>query len=1000
MLVSFLHRCSSPNSLHVMTKVLATTIASIFLLNACSTKTLLSDAAKPNTGGEDAQVISAFPNSSIPVDKNIHKATLENGLSYIVRANKRAQDYAELRLVVKAGSMQEDDAQLGFAHFVEHMAFNGTQDFKKREIIEFVESIGMKFGAHLNAYTSFNETVYKLRIPLAQEGALETGIRILENWAHKISFETQDIDDERGVVLEEWRGRKGAQDRIREQTFSTLMDGSDYAQRLPIGTDDNIINGTHNDLKRFYETWYRADLMTVIVVGDFSQNESDTANTGFESNDTKEGAATPSIQDVTNLLEKYFAKLKTPGPISELAKQRLVPQTLSKYKVPAIKIVGDKDLSSTSFYITWRQPEFKVNNTADLRQQIIHNLLLRSVNARFGEASWKTDTPYTQASVNFSRNYDLGFQFTLGVGSKPSQLAESFEQSLLILHQVKEHGITPNELAEQSKIYIDGLNKALSQQASYQHASYIQHYKEFVLFEEPISLASLSFYVEQAKRILPTITAEELQAQLSTWLSTDDAVLVASMPEAEINDAPSEKDLLNIYAASAQTTQPPYTPPKQVLELMPSMPEAGFVIKKTYIEKWDAHLWELSNGAKVYLKASKFEENNIRFSAYSPGGYAKFDDDAYLRSFGMMNTISAMGLGDLDTPTYNQYSRDKRFRFSSHIGTYSEGASGSTTQEELIPFMQTLHLNFVAPRKDPDIFNWLKGLYKPQIEKRYNNPNALFAAKIREATRAGNPRNVEFDLAMLAQQDLDTIYDIRKQSFSNAADFTFVFVGDFKFDDMESLLNTYVASLPANENTDQYTLLPDYDAKGDFIITLKKGKEAKATVRMNMWGDASWSPKALLVFNTLKASLESRLMIRLREELAGVYGVSVGGSFSQWPYQENNIQVAFTCDPKRIDELKEEVNAVFAEFIAGNIDPQSIENNKTRMLTERQKRLKENGFWLYRLLSEVQPYKTVSLSEYTALVESITLDDVHKAAKQYLNREDKYFATLVPEEIE
>ncbi|MFW8590546.1 M16 family metallopeptidase [Glaciecola sp. 2405UD65-10] len=997
MLLSFLHPCSLSNTFHNISRVLVTA-ASLMLLNACGTKNVPSNVDSFSNELLNEQASSLQASLVIPVDKNIHKATLSNGLSYIVRANKRAENYAELRLVVKAGSIQEDEAQLGFAHFVEHMAFNGTQDFKKREIIEFVESIGMQFGAHLNAYTSFNETVYKLRIPLGQKGALETGIHILENWAHKISFEAQDIDDERGVVLEEWRSRKGAQDRIREQTFPILMNGSDYAQRLPIGTDSNITNGTHSDLKRFYDTWYRPDLMTVIVVGDFSQ--SINTQPSFEGSLAKGDESNPSVRSVSQLIERYYSTIKAPEPGSMLPEKRMQAQTLTKYTKPAIKIVGDKDLSATSFYITWRQPEFKINNVADIRQQIIHNLLLGSINVRFNEASWKTDTPYTHASVNFSRNYDLGFQFTLGVGSKPLQLAASVQHSLLMLQQVKERGITPNELAEQSKIFIDGLNKALSQQPSYQHAGYIQHYKEYVLFEEPVSLASLSFYVEQAKRILPTITANELQEKLNTWLANDDAVLVASMPESEVDDAPSQSDLLNIYTASGQATPPPYTPPKQVLKLMTTSPEAGKVINKTYIEKWDAHLWELSNGAKVYLKASKFEENNIRFSAYSPGGYAKFDDDTYLRSFGMMGAISAMGLGELDTPTYNQYSRDKRFRFSSYISTYSEGASGSTTKEELLPFMQTLHLNFVAPRKDYEIFDWLKGLYKPQIEKRYNNPNALFSSKIREVTRAGNPRDVEFDLAMLAHQDLDTIYDIRKQSFENAADFTFVFVGDFEFDDMERMLNTYVASLPSNENTDSLKLLPDYDAQGDFTITLAKGKEAKATVRMNMWGDASWSPKEQLVFNTLKSSLENRLMIRLREELAGVYGVSVGGGFSQWPYQENNILVAFTCDPMRIDELKDEVKAIFAEFMAGEIDPQSIENSKTRMLTERQKRLKENGFWLYRLLSEVQPYQSVPLSEYSTLVESITLDDVHKAAKRYLNRENKYLATLVPEEFE
>lgn len=965
-------------SLHKLS-VFSLTLLLLLLLDSCSS---------PNKLVEPASSATSPKLDSIPISDKVIKGQLENGVSYLLRANNRPEDFAELRLIVKTGSIHEDEAQLGFAHFVEHMAFNGTADFKKREIIEFVESIGMQFGAHLNAYTSFDETVYQLRIPLSQEGALETGIHILENWAHKISFEHQAIDDERGVVLEEWRSRLGAQERIREQTMPILLKGSAYPDRLPIGTEHIIKQGKYEDLERYYKTWYRADLMTVVVVGDFLTADSEALP------DSRSDKL--STSQVVNLIKKYFNQVEKPAALSEVSIRKMKDQKLEEYTEPAIKIVSDQDLSSGSFYVTWRQPKFAVRNEADIRQSIIQNLLIGSLNTRFNQAVWQADTAFVHAGVSFSRNYALGHQFTLGVSPKPNMLGNSLQSTLQTLYGALQHGISELELSRQTKILLDGLHKSLSQEQTFSHGAYIEHLKAHALYNEAIP--SLQYYIETVERILPTIDVEDLQHQLKAWLNTQNAVMVATLPDAELSKAPTEADLLAVFKGVGNKPAPIFAPPQDVLELMSEHDlSAGSVLNKSYVEKWDAHLWSLSNGVKVYLKPTEFKDNEIRFWAYSPGGYSKVDDEAYLSSFGMMDSINNMGLGNLGTDAYNQYSRDKRFRFSTKIDTYSETAYGSTTQQELLPFMQTMYLNFTAPRKDAEIFDWLKELYAPKIEKRYNHPQNLFYAKIRQATRAGNPRSVEFDSEMLSKQNLQTIYQIRKQAFANAADFTFVFVGDMDLTSMENMLSTYVATLPVSDKFDTVSLLPDYDAEGDIAIHLKKGTEPKATVIMNMWGDAKWSAKDQLIYSGLISALENRLLIRLREELGGVYGVNVGGSFSQWPYQENNLQISFTCKPERIEELKAEIEAVFKDFMTGNISQASLENYKTRLLSVRQKQLKENGFWLNRLMSDVTPYQVVPLNEYNALVESIQMDDLVKAAQQYLNRSDKYFATLQPE---
>ena len=940
---------------HIAVKI--SIVLGALLLGSCAHLSHNKDISLASS--ENVTLISDTP--------HIIKGELNNGLTYIVRENKRPQNFAELRLIVKAGSMQEDEAQRGFAHFVEHMAFNGTEDFEKREIIEFVESIGMQFGAHLNAYTGFDETVYKLRIPLDQEGTLETGIQILENWAHKISFETHAIDSERSVVLEEWRSRKGAQERILEKTLPLLLAGTQYPERLPIGIPEIIQYGSHADLVRYYKTWYRADLMSVVAVGDFDG------------------------ESVQKLIEKYFNKLSVQNN-----QAHKTPQVLKPLKQPVFAVVADKDLTSSGYYMLWRLPAFEERSIADIRQSTIHNLVLRALNTRFNEAIWKVDAEHVNARVGFNRNHSLGQQFSVSVNNKPGMLAASFQTVLLDLKRAKEHGFTQVELDREKKIILDAYAESLSKQDTFDHAGYLNQYSHYFL--NGGALSSLAFKAQAVKEAIASISTLDLQQQLAKWLANDNAVMVATLPVQELEKAPSKEDLLAIYKTVKKTPTSTYTPSEDVTALMQHIPQFGSVVSKSYIEAIDSHVWELSNGIKVHLKQTSFKDNEIRFSAYSEGGFSQYDDASYLKSFGMLSSIEKMGLGKLDTQAFNQYMRNKRFSFSTQINTYSEQAFGHTSREELEAFMQSLHMNFIGPRKDKEVFDWLKSLYKPRIEKRFNNPTNLFYAKIREQISAGDPRAVEFDLERLEQQDLETIFNIRKASFANAADFHYVFVGDIDLLEMEKMLSRYMATLPANEQRDTAQPLGDYDTKGKHHIRLQKGNEPLANVIMSMWGSSAWSQSNSLAFAALKSALQERLLIRLREEIAGVYSVNVSGSFSDWPYQESNLSVSFTCDPERIDELQDEVKQVFAQFMQGNIEQSSIDNFKTRMLTNRQKQLKENGFWQNYLIDRLLPYTFITLDEFEPLVNGLQKDMLIDAAKEHLNRKDKYIAILVPED--
>ncbi|MFT5900769.1 MAG: zinc protease [Glaciecola sp.] len=951
---------SSAKSSHLVIVILCALMALVSCTNSVQSK--IDEMAEADQLTTTTKQIE----KALPVRQDIVKGVLDNGLSYFIRDNKTPENFAELRLVVKAGSLQEDISQLGFAHFAEHMAFNGTADFEKQEIVEFVESIGMRFGAHLNAYTSFDETVYQLRIPTDTPGNIETGIHILENWAHKISFDPQAIDDERGVVLEEWRGRKGASERIFEQSLPITLGGSDYPNRMPIGDKDIIIHGSHTDLRRFYDTWYRSDLMSVIAVGDFGDT------------------------DVEALITQYFGQLIK--PTNKVLKPK---QTLTKYDVPQFSLVTDPDLTSSGFSISWRLPEFVPKTEADLRDATINRLLLNALNNRFSEKSWQPSSPYTNARSAFSRQYNLGSQFSVGVGVKPDKFSEAFTDVLEELKRAQQYGITQAELDQQKRIYIEGLKEGITKQDTLSHNAYVGQFMRHFLQGQTIASLQQRFAIIQS--YIDDLTAADLQARLHEWMALDDVMISANAPENDSEKLLSEAEFMALWEQAKTLQTEAYAPQAEVSKLMTTLPSPGSILNKSYIDKWDTHVWTLSNGIKVHLKQTDFKDNEIRFWALSPGGYSLVTDEQYLSSFAMMTSLPSMGLGELDTEQYNNYRRGKRFSLSTSIGGYSEQAYGSSTQKELEDFMQTLHLRFTAPRKDQERFDWIKGLYRPQIEKRFNNPQALFYSKIRQALNNPDKRDTEFDIPALERQNLDTIFDIRKSSFANAGDFNYVFVGDMDFVQMERMLSTYVATLPTSDKNDEALIRPDIDIEGMTEVHLQKGFEPKATVIMRIWGEAQWSHLNNLAYGALKSGLENRLRNRLREELGAVYSVGVSGNFKRWPHQENSIAVSFTCDPERIEELRGEVEQVFNEFIDGNIEPSIVENYKTRLLTQRAKALKENSFWQAHIMNSMTQFTPTPIDEYETLVNSLTIDIVKAAAKEYLSREDGYYATLTPQ---
>lgn len=904
----------------------------------------------------------------LPISPRIVKGQLDNGITYLIRQNNTPEKRAELRLVVKAGSILEDDNQQGFAHFVEHMAFNGTQDFDKQEIIEYVESIGMKFGAHLNAYTSFDETVYKLQLPSNEEETLEKGIHILENWAHKITFNPLEIDKERGVVLEEMRARQGASWRIFNKQLPVIYQDSQYALRLPIGNKEILEQGTHQNLIRFYKDWYRPDLMTLVAVGDFDPKH------------------------VQVLFEKYFSSIELASQHKKQKPIYSIPDNLA----PLVTIETDPELTRTTVEIQVKQSTVEPVNYQQYYQKLIAKLFIDMLNGRFGEATLAPNAPVIGAGASFGRFRAEKSVFTLAATAKPTKSKAVVTFLLTELNRVLEHGFTQSELDRYKQNLLSKLDNAAKEMDTTQSSRLANEYVRHVVRGE--SIAGADHYVAIGEKFLPRITLDEINALGKTWFTANNRIIKISAPESEKSNLPSKTELVTLVEHVSQQQVTAYEDDQVIQQLMQKSPEAGSIISKVYDEKLDSHVWVLSNGVKVVLKNTDFKHDEIQFSARANGGYSLLEPEMMFQTIMTANIVEMSGIANYTLADISKFSKGKQFWLRTKINNDNQSISGSSSVKDIEHFMQMLHLKFVAPRKDQQAFDSYISRVESSILDRFNSPQGVFSEQIRLKQYSQNPRSIKFDADVVKNQDLDRSYRFYQQRFANAANFNFVFVGNIDLLQMENLLSTYVASLPTMTKKDKAVIHDNLRTKGKLTVKVEKGLVPKATVLLNFYGDSPWSHKQQMNLNALEYVLSSILRERIREEKSGVYSIKVKSGFSRLRNQ-HSTKISFTCDPSRVEELVAEIHKVIENLKVNQTEDKYVENYITQKLKNRETKLTTNAFWKSYLLWDAETdYQQLGLNEFVSLVESISKQTVLDAANHYLNIEDSLTAILLPEQ--
>jgi len=942
------------------------------LLAALLAQLPLSQAA-PGTASAAVPAAAAIdPSAVIPVGPQVKVGKLDNGLTYYIQKNGKPEHRLELRLVVKAGSVLEDDDQRGLAHFLEHMAFQGSTHFEKHQLVSYLQSIGVKFGADLNAYTSFDETVYMLPVPTENKDNVEQGFTVLEDWAHGLNLIDADIDKERGVVLEEARLGKGAGERIRKVLLPKLFNGSRYAERLPIGQEDVIRNAKPEALRRFYRDWYRPDLMAVVVVGDIEP------------------------LDAERLIKAHFAGLKNPAK----ERARTYPEIAPLAGTEAL-VVTDKEIGANSVSLRYPVRYAPDHGTyGEYREQMVERMFGLMLSQRLGELAQQPAPPFMGAGAGVSALTPSYKGYTasasLGAGGAGPAIAALLQEQ----QRVRQYGFTAPELERMRKSILHGLERAYNERNTTDSSQYVDEYTRHFLSGEAIGGIEAEYKLAQA--ILPAISLEEVDAFARKTIPADAGKLVLYVGgEDKAAAAPSGEQLLLEAAAAERAPVSARAEKKLASELMARPARPGAVVEASKDERIGVTRLTLSNGVKVILKPTDFQKDQVILAGYRRGGQTLFEQKD-LPNVRYATTLAAtMGLKDFAPVDLQKVLAGRSANAQVGMGAYADSASGvsGSSALDVETMFQLLWLRFAPPRRDEGLYKSYMGKQQEILRKRLATPEARFNDVLVDTLYARHPYEPHaITLEDANRVDLDRSLGVYRQRFSSAKGMTFVLVGDFEVEKIEPLLAAYLGTLPTPDLPLEYRDVGLRTARGVIKQEVQAGSEPKSTVSITFSGPAAWSPAESLRMSALMEIMNLRIMDVLREKLGLIYTGGIQGVLDDVPYQHYSISAALPTGPEKVDPA---IAALFAEIERMKTqgpDQADVDKYKRNWHVSHARALRENGAWLGNLLFSVihgtDPARIVTIEKE---VDALSAAEVKKAAQRYFDMSNYVQVVLDPE---
>ncbi len=939
-------------------------VAFFFITASFSQETIIKDSKETTIEVKDAP---------IPTDPNIRTGTLDNGLTYYIRNNGKPENKVVLRLAVNAGSILEDDDQQGLAHFMEHMNFNGTKNFKKNELVDYLQSIGVKFGQHLNAYTGFDETVYILPIPSDDEEKLEKGFQIIEDWAFNTLLTDEEIDKERGVVLEEYRLGLGADKRMLANWLPKMMYNSKYAKRLPIGKKEILENFSYDAIRKFRDDWYRPDLMAVVAVGDVD------------------------VDKLEAKIKEHFSK----APAAKNPRERTVFD-VPNHEETFIAIETDKEATFNRVQLMYKDKEApKVTVTVnDYRQDMVKNLFSQMINNRLDELRNGEKPPFVFGSSYYggtyarSKNAYQSFAMTSPIGQLDGLKALLEENE-----RVKRYGFQEGEFKRAKKDVLARMEKAFKNKDKTESARYVGEYVRNYFEQEPIP--GIEWEYNFTKRALPSITLNEVNSLIENYLHKDNRVVVLTGAEKEGITKVEEKQVLDLLASVESADIKPYADTVLAESLITTMPKAGAIIKQVKNELLGTMTLTLINGVTIVYKKTDFKDDEVLMEAFSYGGSSLYSDADFLKVANANGGLTEAGVNGMNITDMGKMMSGKIARVRPFISGSSEGFSGSSTPKDLETLFQLTHLYFTSLNKDEKAFSSYIAKQKAFLGNVLSNPNIYFQIEMGKFMNQGNARYVGFPTPeALDKADYNLAYEKYKERFANAGDFKFYFVGNFDEAKLKEYAKLYLASLPSSDVRETYIDHGYRGLKGSHEKIIKKGTEPKSNVMIRYTGEATYSAKEKHLLKSLGEILSIKLIEKLREDESGVYGVGARGSMNKIPYGSYNFTISFPCGPENVIKLKDAALAEVQSIIDNGPEEKDVAKIKEAQLIEYKENLKKNKYWINGLKSadynQVDKLKIVGA---TKDIDAITGEDIKAVAKKYLSK-GHILAVLYPEDKE
>lgn len=908
----------------------------------------------------------------IPTDPNVRIGKLDNGMTYYIRHNELPENRADFYIAQKVGSILEDDHQRGLAHFLEHMCFNGTKNFPGKTLIQYLESIGVKFGENLNAYTSIDETVYNIsNVPVMRDGVVDSCLLILHDWADDLTLDPKEIDSERGVIHEEWRTSMGAMMRMLEKMMPTMYPDSKYAYRLPIGTMEVVDNFPYQALRDYYEKWYRPDQQGIVVVGDID------------------------VDKVEAKIKSMFSPIKMP---ENAATREYFP--VSDNKEPLIAIGKDKEQTVPVIYLFYKHDATSHEQKKNMDYLVVNymkSMVENMLNARLSELKQSANPPFIQAQVSdgeflFAKTKEA---FTGMAVSKEEGIDTALASLLREIERVHKYGFTASEYARAKADYLRMLESAYNERNKTKNEAYVDEYVRHFIDNEPIPGMDNEYAI--MNQIVPNIPVEVVNSLVPSLVTDSNMVVSIFCPEKEGMKYPTKEEILSVINKVKAENITAYEDKVSDEPLLAEKPQGGKIVK-TEEGPFGSTVLTLSNGVRVILKDTDFKADEIKMKAFSPGGSSLFPNDEII-NINVLNAVAGIGgLGNFSNVDLEKVLAGKKASVNASVGSNTEGLNGNCSPKDFETMMQLVYLSFTAPRMDNDAFMSYKNRLKASLANQEANPMVAMQDTLKKALYMDHPRAISLKADMVDKIDYAKIMDMYKDRFKDAGDFTFIFVGNINQEEMKPMIETYLGGLPSINRKETFRDNKMDMRQGEYKNVFSKQLETpKATVLIVNNGKCDFTLKNQIMMSMLSQILDIVYTENVREKEGGTYGVGTYGSLSKYPKEDAYLQIYFDTDPAKRAKMTDIVLNELNQFAQEGPSAENLNKVKEFMLKKHKENVKENGYWV-NMLDDYFWDKADMNTGYDEIVNSITAKDLQEFTKALLDQNNRVEVSMTSEE--